>query len=512
MSSSKLGGRPKNAWNSSRRRKLVRLYTLTTVRFGRLIQHRQARKSRTTANSQDNQEQSTNLGKKSNISQDKSQAFEGPPSAFRNYGGGYNGFANWPRLCLSAHPSESQLIVPSLLLLDGSSIASTVHIPHGELQCDGMEPALSVSSPAVSYQPSTNHSVSASSPETSRSPGDQSPIDQSPIPSLESPEPRIAHRPPAELRHIESVLRYSLTNSWRSSTSWQSSWLSLPSSLPPTHSTATEDSNGFASDDRDTQAATLSPGSPGFPLAANLRDQFTKSLKMIFGESGDEKSPYPRPASNCCTYKHYEGMHFCDVCGLRSIHLFAESSVALQLIPSHLLQQINQQDYFGNRPLHFAAASKNRDPDSLVRLIDMGACMESINTHGATFLHILFGNLRLKFLSKFFPLLKYLATLNFPFSTRDYHRRQIFHLCLERNKSLGYESLEDLEEAFAIVTIDVDALDNLGNSVRKYILKFPENPKSQVRARQLLSKDQISENRFVKFQSTLSQVHPNWST
>jgi hypothetical protein len=40
MTSSKPGGRPKNAWNSSRRRKLVRLYTLTnlnTAEIGKVL-------------------------------------------------------------------------------------------------------------------------------------------------------------------------------------------------------------------------------------------------------------------------------------------------------------------------------------------------------------------------------------------------------------------------------------------------------------------------------------------
>jgi hypothetical protein len=40
MAASKPGGRPKNAWNSSRRRKLVRLYTLThlsTVEIGKVL-------------------------------------------------------------------------------------------------------------------------------------------------------------------------------------------------------------------------------------------------------------------------------------------------------------------------------------------------------------------------------------------------------------------------------------------------------------------------------------------
>ena len=119
-----------------------------------------------------------------------------------NYARAYGEFANWQRLRLSAHPSESQLIVPSLLHLASSSIARTIHIPPSELQYDEMDPASSVSSPAVSYQPSTNHSVSAPSPETSHSPGDQLPIDQPPIPSHESPEPRIAPRPAAEIRHI----------------------------------------------------------------------------------------------------------------------------------------------------------------------------------------------------------------------------------------------------------------------------------------------------------------------
>jgi hypothetical protein len=40
MAPSKPGGRPKNAWNSSRRRKLVHLYTLTdlnTAEIGKVL-------------------------------------------------------------------------------------------------------------------------------------------------------------------------------------------------------------------------------------------------------------------------------------------------------------------------------------------------------------------------------------------------------------------------------------------------------------------------------------------
>lgn len=156
--------------------------SLITVRLKRLQKHHQTRKSRIVRTARDDQGHCTAHAGIAALN--PSHTFEGPLSAYRNYTGAYDTSTSRPQLTLSAPPSESQLVVPSLLLLDGTSISCTASNPYTELKCDGTQ-----SSATVAYQSSTNRSSSAPSSAQSH------PVSrQSSMISLRSLEARLPHR------------------------------------------------------------------------------------------------------------------------------------------------------------------------------------------------------------------------------------------------------------------------------------------------------------------------------
>jgi len=176
---------------------------------------------------------------------------------------------------------------------------------------------------------------------------------------------------------------------------------------------------------------------------------------------------------------------------------------------SLLLRQMNEKDYFDNGPLHFAARVSNREPDIFIKLINRGTDIRSVNTSGATFLHVLFGSLELKQLPEFFPLLRHLATINYSFSSRDYCGRQPFHMLLLGVDHLGLDSLTKLEEAFAIAMPDVDALDNAGRCIRSLFSDLSGKGKTKTRADEILSGCPIPKNVVVDFKAEVSEM--NWT-
>jgi hypothetical protein len=215
--------------------------------------------------------------------------------------------------------------------------------------------------------------------------------------------------------------------------------------------------------------------------------------------------------SGCnCYIRPKKELIWCKDCGMRPVHIFAQSLAGVNQMESLLLRQMNEKDYFDNGPLHFAARVSNREPDIFIKLINRGTDIRSVNTSGATFLRVLFGSLELKQLPEFFPLLRHLATINYSFSSRDYCGRQPFHMLLLGVDHLGLDSLTKLEEAFAIAKPDVDALDNAGRCIRSLFSDLSGKGKTKTRADEILSGCPISKNVVVDFKAEVSEM--NWTT
>jgi hypothetical protein len=492
--------------------------TSANVRLEGLQQHRQARKSGAVRFAKDKQTLLSTRGDNTHPLTDPYQDFEGPLSAFRNYYENQSVSVKWQQLSLSAHPSESQLITPSLLLLDGSSVPSTSVNPNSQRQSTAIQCPNSQSTPDLSLEQS-QEPIRPTSPSSTA--------------SIQSLQARLPRHAASVIRHVRSVLRYSSSNSSRSSTSVRSSWVSFRSQMSINSAFSTgaslldgdSISLGTETKDLDTcpseriyyqrpvQSAT-SPASPG--IRAN-----TVNIRMRSPSARHYSSVLKRRGCDCIFTLGKQSPlnnwpNQCGNCGLAPVHLLALNLAGVNHIWDFHLE-INRKDFLDNRPLHFAAMTSQTDPEIFIKLVDMGADVGSVTTRGETFLHLLFRHLSAKNVSKFIPLLRRLEALNFSFTSRDYFGRQPFHALLRRRQG-GHDLLNDvgtLQEIFAIAKPDFDAPNCAGHSLRSLLSTVSASKMSKCRVNLLLSSYPTSKNITVDFQikmrNLLSKTEYNWS-
>lgn len=194
---------------------------------------------------------------------------------------------------------------------------------------------------------------------------------------------------------------------------------------------------------------------------------------------------------------------------MQAVHQYFAESKGHEIPRSILSQHIQEKDYFDNGPLHFAARFNHKTPDLLLRMIDMGEDIHLRNTCGATFLHVLFRFLEPNQVLDCLPLLRRLSVLNFPFLSRDHWGRQPVHLLLKRFHYSSLDTVDKLEEAFAVMKPDVDALDVKGRSARG-LMSRPVG-RAQYKAPEFLSKFPISRNSTIQFAVVLSEMKGDWT-
>ncbi|KAF4628003.1 hypothetical protein G7Y89_g10147 [Cudoniella acicularis] len=258
------------------------------------------------------------------------------------------------------------------------------------------------------------------------------------------------------VEHINSVIRYSSSNSWRSSIiSIASSCKSRGSSLRNRESGSEDGRNSTVSTD--------------LPLSAKEQ----KSWDDLVDESNLTPSARSRPTYQeislesrpCCQLVCQSIEHGCNKCGFSIVHSEARRWVELindgtgsVIFPLY----VPVTDRFGNTPLHFAAASNCVSTAALKEMIMSGAKPNCRNSSGETFMHVLnVPQLQLDDINYFIDLLRFLETHDFIFESRDYHGRTIAHKFFQGAK-LWEINLRNLEEIFVRLRVDFKAVDNLG--------------------------------------------------
>lgn len=92
----------------------------------------------------------------------------------------------------------------------------------------------------------------------------------------------------------------------------------------------------------------------------------------------------------CCDYWMKSGRHVCHGCGMRESHRLGGTNTGYPtsnldsqatIKPEHL----NGQDYFGNTPLHFAAALPHWQTEYIINVVNNGADTGSVNTSARPF-------------------------------------------------------------------------------------------------------------------------------
>jgi len=489
----------------------------TSLRFNRLLKSEE-RQSRDDQRRELSQSERSNTQISNHLdSSDPAHLFEGPSWAFRNYAKDteIGAFLSARAYLIEAGEKVgSQLVDPSRLLLDGSSIEPTIIdscIKHSNR-------ATPVSIRLGCNAPSRESSIPSAPPKNiAMLPLRDSLSRMASTISLNSVEERLGRRTTAVARHVCSVLRYSSSSSLSTVSSWRSSRSSLWNFTLPQKNSESVIPSTDSSESRQEEEH--------HPCRLSKSEQ----LQLIWDETIDgsrlDQSSIQRPTSDprltkrtCCfEYRTNSGdgsdEDMCSFCGKCHIHLLAQSPKNLEKIAANFQQQINRKDYLDNGPLHFAAKSGVKNPKALLDFIKSGADALAKNTCGQTFLHMLFQNVGLRHVPQLFGLLRYLESLNFPFSSRDHHGRLPCHILLEAMHLANNErdiSVDLLVELFYILKPDIDSMDNAGHSIRSYILA-PSGGPSKCQHEMILSRYPISHNAEVDFQGTLGEMSGGWT-
>lgn len=309
-----------------------------------------------------------------------------------------------------------------------------------------------------------------------------------PVSSLSTLAHQLTTRSPAYVQHIYSVLRCSLTDSdisrlSRRSTlstfSWESSWMTF--STKKTHSETSSSIKMSQNLTAEQELATELAAAVSGTFLTKIRRSFkrTKREREVWNDIVDEcqliPAPDRRPSNveislvnrECCLLADNIDAS-CEYCGFSVIHAWARrggDGVSYSYFGT--IETINKSDYFGNTPLHYAAASGNASSDFLLRMIkESHANIFAKNSSNQTFLHVLKAPENF-FWSKssdpggYMLLHRILQIQDFPFYTRDCDGRTVAHVLFHLLPS----NLRDLE----FVERWSNSLDNHGYTPRDRI-------------------------------------------
>lgn len=410
--------------------------------------------------------------------------------------------------------SDSSIVMPSLLMLDGSSLQ---HHKGEDLAVEKGITSSQVALPAQIVVPRTQNNQTGEKAvrrEESRCSADRALSLR--MSSLDSIRSRLADRySDGYLGHVQSVLRCSLSHSSRSSLMSFSSMISWKTGSSSFGSDRGIDSNPGDSDKSFTQEAKdlpdmklhgnetiedltrpLKPWAPKRVLDSIRRtnsayQEEVKAIKrwevkvwdlFIRDEKLQERN-HPQfrmhrqyhTISNlgrtcCLPFPSRRPLERCMKCGFspehrRQIYHYLKTETASTPAFLHNLQDL---DFYGNSLLHcMAEAVGPEDLDILWTCIDFSRdCLDDLqqtNTSGCDFLHLICrrGLNSTRSAGLYIKILKKLATLGFDFSKRDYHGRNILH-CLIQNTKNSELAVSMLEAVSSITNLSINAFDNSG--------------------------------------------------
>jgi ankyrin repeat protein len=394
-------------------------------------------------------------------------------------------------IMLSPDLVDSEPVSSSLLLLDGSSL-STAPNHVGSCLIGNIEPShklrldmktSATSEPIISSTITHSKSLEISAKRAG---------------SIRALGKQLADKySEAYLRHVSSIIRYSSSNSWRSSLTSFSSRTSSFFSRLSVHEKSKKDGCKYIRVSKSTalvidplQDSLSTKPVPSIPSEQTEALHFYNRRSTLSSEDGmqpneleiwneliDESQlgPVQIPQYHlvsllkrkCCA-SLYEDV--CGKCGFGPEHRFAVRDGTIYAMYRPF---IDRCDFYGNNPLHCAAAATRIHEIWMIRrMIWPGAYVSQVNTFGETFLHILCRNgLRsMSDVEHFLSMLEDLYGTDFPFSKCDYHGRTILHILFQNSKGRGnIYSSDILQRIFRIMKPNLNMRDNAGFRVRDYL-------------------------------------------
>lgn len=397
-------------------------------------------------------------------------------------------------ITLSQDLANSEPVTSSLLLLDGSSLSPSFNGSGSELLRKTFHVGTSSKYP-VEIVPSVGSEVT----QPIKSPNDgQLELRVKAARNIPDLGRRLADKYSDKyVKRIHSIMRYSSSDSWRSSLSSFSSQASSLFSRFSVH----KPTNGDEADGTFTgNAKSITPDRsrdfdyskplPSIPLpytdilqphnrsSAIIReDEITPKELQIWHELVDEGklgpdalpqylgvSPLHR---NCCASSFLLN---CGKCGFWRAHRIAIEGGEMGEFDR---QYIDEADFYGNTALHCAAAAVLEDNFSKIQqMIWQGAHVTQCNTFGETFLRILcrHGPRTQKDTDCFVEIVRSVGP-GFPFSKGDYHGRTILHVLFHNSRGHRYSG-SFLRQIFDIMKPDIESKDNAGICVQDYLDDF----------------------------------------
>ena len=378
-------------------------------------------------------------------------------------------------IILSPDLVDSEPVISSLLLLDGSSLSPASTGSVSDMTRTTCIDNLSGKSP---LDLRTSAALDSTSSPT-RTHSKQLEISTTRERSIRGLGRQLADKySESYLKHVDSIMRYSSSNSWRSSLTSISSRASSLLSRRSAHDKSNTEEASYSKHWERTGA----PHPYNQKSTLSTLDEIEPMEQEVWNELIDEGKVGPRPRPpyltvsplyrKCCKPLAYP---VCQRCGFTFDHRYAITCG--QLDSSSENSFINRSDFYGNTPLHCAAAGVVQDRFEKLRhrsLLWPGVEVSRCNTMGETFLHILCrsGPRTPKDSADFSLLLMDLSVTDFPFSKRDCHGRTILHILFQYSD--GKHSIEFLREILSIMKPDLSVKDNAGFCVQEYLEQFDQ--------------------------------------
>jgi hypothetical protein len=274
------------------------------------------------------------------------------------------------------------------------------------------------------------------------------------------------------LEHVCSTLRYSSTNSWRSSIISLSSLASSRRSIRSLErDTATAISDRSSVKDRGS-AQDMVNNHQLSKAEQKIWDELVDESCLLFEAQGDKSTLVPE-ASCCDGYHHrYEPNHssnradsvLCQNCGFRAVHQAAKYLVKTSG-PAYwksLEGARDGEDYYGNTALHFLASTGKATSSMVSELVNSGVNIFARNSFGKTFMHVFKAR---GFDADLYNILLFLKGRDFRLDQRDHRGRTLAHSLFASYVGSIY-SIDCLPAILLLLEPSCAAYDSTGKTVQ----------------------------------------------
>jgi hypothetical protein len=160
----------------------------------------------------------------------------------------------------------------------------------------------------------------------------------------------------------------------------------------------------------------------------------------------------------------------CGQCGFIEVHYCARTLDVTKMLDN--CDDLNMADYFGNTILHFLAHASSGPAkfSAILRCIQTGADINTRNTAGETFVHVLKD--QFTDFEQCFTMLKLLQSRNFTFEQRDFWGRSAIHAFFDQTLPPRNVPVIHLQLLLGLINVDMNSVDVCGKRLQDTCLRW----------------------------------------